>query len=573
VKSTGPQTVPRELQALRSSLDARLNALETALADPSQQEALEDLILDLARVATEEADAAARQAYLDAQQQAQNAIAAARTEGLSALEAEKAAAATLRQAVDEAKVALNAERSAVAAAQKEAAAARQDLEQEQASRSTLKREIEQEQASRSGLKRDLETALVALKAERATSAGLKKAVEQAQGEAQAARAEAASRDEELAAVRQALEAELQKQHTTDAGARRDVEQALQAVEAEKATVAELRQTISRLERDLVKALTELKSSRQELDGSRRDAEARSKTLSGTQAELEQTLRAAQQSARDAQAKAEEAGRERDALKKQLDSATQEAGREQDKIKKQLEAAVQEAGRERDKVKKQLDAAVQEASRERDKLKKQLESASHAASAGDSETASKYEQLQQVSEQRIRALELAVRDAETRAEAAEAELQQQRRAAAFHPTAKPTEAAMAPDSSEASGKSSVSPKAPATAADEAAPYAGPARAAKRVSIDELDVQIDGSPAKLIDLSVTGAQVLASTSMKPNRVVKLTLPNPQKAITCKGKVMWARLEPREGQIWYRAGVFFTTADQKALEAFLKGLESAR
>ena len=99
------------------------------------------------------------------------------------------------------------------------------------------------------------------------------------------------------------------------------------------------------------------------------------------------------------------------------------------------------------------------------------------------------------------------------------------------------------------------------------FRGPARGAKRVAIStEVEVQIDGTEGKLIDLSVTGAQVLTPFSMKPNRLVKLTMPMGDSLIACKAKVMWSRLEPKSGQLWYRAGVSFTSADQFALEAFL-------
>src|SRR5207245_10478222 len=42
----------RELDALRTELDARLSALEAALASPDSHASLEKLVLDLARVAT-----------------------------------------------------------------------------------------------------------------------------------------------------------------------------------------------------------------------------------------------------------------------------------------------------------------------------------------------------------------------------------------------------------------------------------------------------------------------------------------------------------------------------------------
>jgi hypothetical protein len=53
-----------------------------------------------------------------------------------------------------------------------------------------------------------------------------------------------------------------------------------------------------------------------------------------------------------------------------------------------------------------------------------------------------------------------------------------------------------------------------------------------------------------------------------MVKVTIPAPGGAITCKAKVAWSRLEPKSGQLWYRAGVAFTAVDQGAMEGFLRG-----
>jgi hypothetical protein len=153
--------------------------------------------------------------------------------------------------------------------------------------------------------------------------------------------------------------------------------------------------------------------------------------------------------------------------------------------------------------------------------------------------------------RIRSLELALRDAETRAESAELELELQRR------RADPPAESQIVEAVEPSGVPEK--KEPV--------YRGPARGAKRVPISsQVDIQIDGTDGKLVDLSITGAQVLTAFSMKPNRLVKVSLPAGDSPIACKAKVMWSKLEPRAGQLWYRAGVSFTSADQIALETFI-------
>jgi hypothetical protein len=85
---------------------------------------------------------------------------------------------------------------------------------------------------------------------------------------------------------------------------------------------------------------------------------------------------------------------------------------------------------------------------------------------------------------------------------------------------------------------------------------------------VQVEVDGGPAVLVDLSATGAQLLSPTALKPNRAVKLTLPVDGNPVLCKGKIVWARLEPasKSRPLAYRAGVCFTTADEAAVEAFL-------
>jgi hypothetical protein len=85
--------------------------------------------------------------------------------------------------------------------------------------------------------------------------------------------------------------------------------------------------------------------------------------------------------------------------------------------------------------------------------------------------------------------------------------------------------------------------------------------------EVTVQVDGEAAMLVNLSITGAQVLAATALKPNRMVTLVLPRGKTSISCKGKIVWARLEPHStGTFLYRAGVSFTKSDEAAVEAFI-------
>jgi hypothetical protein len=86
-------TARRELDALHAALDSRLLALEAALAHPGQHESLEALVLDLARVATVEAEASAARTSFEAERASQGRTAAAReVERLLAQERETTAA-------------------------------------------------------------------------------------------------------------------------------------------------------------------------------------------------------------------------------------------------------------------------------------------------------------------------------------------------------------------------------------------------------------------------------------------------------------------------------------------------
>ena len=87
------ESAQRRLDALRSSVEVRLASLEAALADPTRGDSLEALILDLARVACEESQAAAAHACADTRLEAEMHIARARTAAQAAADQELAASA------------------------------------------------------------------------------------------------------------------------------------------------------------------------------------------------------------------------------------------------------------------------------------------------------------------------------------------------------------------------------------------------------------------------------------------------------------------------------------------------
>jgi hypothetical protein len=104
-----------------------------------------------------------------------------------------------------------------------------------------------------------------------------------------------------------------------------------------------------------------------------------------------------------------------------------------------------------------------------------------------------------------------------------------------------------------------------------PLSRPIREADRRPFHEqVQVRVDGEAALLVDLSTRGAQIVTKSSVKPNRSVKILLALQEKAISCNGQVVWARIEPSAapGSLRYRAGMLFTNADENAIEVFMTG-----
>jgi chromosome segregation ATPase len=96
-----------------------------------------------------------------------------------------------------------------------------------------------------------------------------------------------------------------------------------------------------------------------------------------------------------------------------------------------------------------------------------------------------------------------------------------------------------------------------------------RRARRVKIHAAgEILIDGVASMLVDISTLGAQVLSPTTLRPSRVVRLTLRTDSGACTAEGRIVWAQLESStaEAGAHYRAGVQFTTSDLAAINALV-------
>ena len=61
---------------------------------------------------------------------------------------------------------------------------------------------------------------------------------------------------------------------------------------------------------------------------------------------------------------------------------------------------------------------------------------------------------------------------------------------------------------------------------------------------VELQLDGNPAAVIDLSTVGAQVISPTVLRPNQKVRITLPNDDFLLRFRGAIAWAKFELPQG-----------------------------
>lgn len=116
--------------------------------------------------------------------------------------------------------------------------------------------------------------------------------------------------------------------------------------------------------------------------------------------------------------------------------------------------------------------------------------------------------------------------------------------------------------------SISPSAIVALAQ---PISGPVRRAVRVQMPEgVQVQIDGTPAQLVDLSVFGAQIVSPKTLKPNQKVRLLLSDDSGTLRAVAGVAWSSFEiPKGHSPRYRVGMEFNNADPDTIEAFYSRL----
>ena len=96
-----------------------------------------------------------------------------------------------------------------------------------------------------------------------------------------------------------------------------------------------------------------------------------------------------------------------------------------------------------------------------------------------------------------------------------------------------------------------------------------RRAPRFSVHvEMPVIIDGNPARIVDLSMLGAQVISTTSLRPNQRIRVSL----EGLRFNAAVAWATFElPVEGPR-YRAGINFQDANAAVITRLLETITTS-
>ena len=112
---------------------------------------------------------------------------------------------------------------------------------------------------------------------------------------------------------------------------------------------------------------------------------------------------------------------------------------------------------------------------------------------------------------------------------------------------------------------TSPTAAPTPPEPPLDYRG-TRRAPRISIRPgIKMNLDGHPTVLIDLSIIGAQIVSTTSLRPNQRLRVVLTDEEGKIRIDATIVWATFEAPKGTVQYRAGVEFRETDTDRLDRF--------
>jgi hypothetical protein len=93
-----------------------------------------------------------------------------------------------------------------------------------------------------------------------------------------------------------------------------------------------------------------------------------------------------------------------------------------------------------------------------------------------------------------------------------------------------------------------------------------RGAKRFPMGtNVEVVVDGERSRLVNLSITGAQLVMPARVQPRQSILLTLIDDRTEKRYRALVAWSTVELSQSVVKYRAGVSFVDPDASTIEAF--------
>lgn len=134
----------------------------------------------------------------------------------------------------------------------------------------------------------------------------------------------------------------------------------------------------------------------------------------------------------------------------------------------------------------------------------------------------------------------------------------------------TQPATVPGAADASAARSTPVQAAPVATEEpprSLDWHGTRRAPRHRLQRGVEIQLDGNPASVVDMSTFGAQVLSATILRPNQKVRVSIPLSETTARCRATIAWAKFElpnPTAPPV-YRAGVEFIDADGETVDRF--------
>jgi hypothetical protein len=97
------------------------------------------------------------------------------------------------------------------------------------------------------------------------------------------------------------------------------------------------------------------------------------------------------------------------------------------------------------------------------------------------------------------------------------------------------------------------------------YCGTRLAPRFVVGEDVNVVVNGERGLLINVSATGAQVVAPVRLRPQEPLRLSLVDDTAEVRLRAVVAWSVVEPARDALQYRAGVEFIDADAYTVDQF--------